>query len=358
MRAVVQRCRERSVTVDGALVGACGRGLLVLVGVRHEDTSETAVRLAGKIARLRIFENDEGRFDRSLLDIAGEALVVSQFTLLGGHDEREPPELHGCGDARRGRAARRPPRCRAGRARRANGDRPLRRAHAGRARERRPGDDRPRRLTGHDSCLASAGHPLSAASRAQRGLAEARHEQQALARPRAETAEAEGAILRTPHFTCRAKWARVAPIRVERGRIGMATGMYERERELTAAITPTVESALPGCRGACRRDHGQGALLRLRRPPRGVDFALCERVTRLLDAYRADWAIDVSSPGPERPLRRPEHFRRAVGGPSSSRRRGRRRSAAPCSPPTTRPSRSRRTGPPSRSRSARSSGAT
>jgi len=48
--------------------------------------------------------------------------------------------------------------------------------------------------------------------------------------------------------------------------------------------------------------------------PEGVDFSLCERVTRLLDTYRADWAIDVSSPGPERPLRRPEHFRRAVGG--------------------------------------------
>src|SRR4029078_8178004 len=48
--------------------------------------------------------------------------------------------------------------------------------------------------------------------------------------------------------------------------------------------------------------------------PDGVDFALCERVTRLLDAYRSDWTIDVSSPGPERPLRRPEHFRRAIGG--------------------------------------------
>jgi len=57
-------------------------GLLVLVGVRHEDTSETAARLAAKIARLRIFENEEGRFDRSILDIGGEALVVSQFTLL------------------------------------------------------------------------------------------------------------------------------------------------------------------------------------------------------------------------------------------------------------------------------------
>ena len=83
MRAVVQRVARASVTVDGEVVGACGRGLLVLVGARHEDTSDAAVRLAGKIARLRIFENEEGRFDRSLLDVGGEALVVSQFTLYG-----------------------------------------------------------------------------------------------------------------------------------------------------------------------------------------------------------------------------------------------------------------------------------
>ena len=68
--------------VDGETVGACGPGLLVLLGVGHEDTADSAVRLAGKVGRLRIFENDEGRFDRSLLDTGGEALVVSQFTLL------------------------------------------------------------------------------------------------------------------------------------------------------------------------------------------------------------------------------------------------------------------------------------
>jgi D-aminoacyl-tRNA deacylase len=82
MRAVVQRVSSASVRVEGETVGACSRGLLVLVGVGHEDTSETAARLAAKIARLRIFENEEGRFDRSILDIGGEALVVSQFTLL------------------------------------------------------------------------------------------------------------------------------------------------------------------------------------------------------------------------------------------------------------------------------------
>ena len=82
MRAVVQRVSSASVRVDGETVGACGPGLLVLIGARHEDTSETAMRLAAKIARLRIFPNDAGRFDRSLLDVGGEALVVSQFTLL------------------------------------------------------------------------------------------------------------------------------------------------------------------------------------------------------------------------------------------------------------------------------------
>src|SRR6188768_2078949 len=82
MRAVVQRVSSASVRVDGETVGACGPGLLVLIGARHEDTSETAMRLAAKIARPRIFPNDAGRFDRSLLDVGGAALVVSQFTLL------------------------------------------------------------------------------------------------------------------------------------------------------------------------------------------------------------------------------------------------------------------------------------
>jgi len=95
VRAVVQRVSRASVTVDGTVVGACGHGLLVLVGARHEDTSETATRLAGKIARLRIFENDEGRFDRSLLDVGGEALVVSQFTLLADTTKGNRPSFTG-----------------------------------------------------------------------------------------------------------------------------------------------------------------------------------------------------------------------------------------------------------------------
>jgi D-tyrosyl-tRNA(Tyr) deacylase len=82
VRAVVQRVREASVTVDGAVVGSCGSGLVVLLGVATGDAGETADRLAGKVARLRIFEDADGRFDRSLLDVGGEALVVSQFTLI------------------------------------------------------------------------------------------------------------------------------------------------------------------------------------------------------------------------------------------------------------------------------------
>ena len=67
---------------DGDAVGAIGRGLLVLLGAGRGDTSENATRLAAKIARLRIFPDAAGRFDRSLLDVGGDALVVSQFTLL------------------------------------------------------------------------------------------------------------------------------------------------------------------------------------------------------------------------------------------------------------------------------------
>ena len=82
MRAVVQRVSEASVSVGDDVVGAIGRGALVLLGVASTDTDEDAERLAAKIARLRIFENEDGRFDRALVDVGGEALVVSQFTLI------------------------------------------------------------------------------------------------------------------------------------------------------------------------------------------------------------------------------------------------------------------------------------
>jgi D-aminoacyl-tRNA deacylase len=70
------------VVVRGETVGAVGAGLCVLLGIADDDSNEDAERLAGKIARLRIFENDAGKFDLSLLDVEGEVLVVSQFTLI------------------------------------------------------------------------------------------------------------------------------------------------------------------------------------------------------------------------------------------------------------------------------------
>ena len=82
MRAVVQRVREASVSVAGEVTASIGLGVLVLLGVADTDTPAEAERLAGKVARLRIFENKAGRFDRSLLDTSGGALVVSQFTLI------------------------------------------------------------------------------------------------------------------------------------------------------------------------------------------------------------------------------------------------------------------------------------
>ena len=82
MRTVVQRVREASVSIDGEVVAACGKGLVILLGIAAGDSEAEAERLAGKIARLRIFANDDGRFDLSLLDDCGEALVVSQFTLI------------------------------------------------------------------------------------------------------------------------------------------------------------------------------------------------------------------------------------------------------------------------------------
>jgi D-aminoacyl-tRNA deacylase len=82
MRAVVQRVTSARVVVSGSTAGAIGAGLCVLLGVARDDTTDEADRLAAKVARLRIFENEDGRFDRSLLEVWGEALVVSQFTLL------------------------------------------------------------------------------------------------------------------------------------------------------------------------------------------------------------------------------------------------------------------------------------
>lgn len=81
MRALVQRVSEARVTVDGEVVGSCGAGLLILLGVGANDTANNAQRLWNKIHRLRIFADDAGKTNLSLGDVGGEVLVVSQFTL-------------------------------------------------------------------------------------------------------------------------------------------------------------------------------------------------------------------------------------------------------------------------------------
>ncbi len=81
MRAVLQRVNSARVTVDGTEVGAIGPGLLVLLGVERDDTAADVGRLADKVRDLRIFDDDQGRLNRSVVDVAGSVLVVSQFTL-------------------------------------------------------------------------------------------------------------------------------------------------------------------------------------------------------------------------------------------------------------------------------------
>ena len=91
MRAVVQRVSRARVTVDGRVTGEITNGLLILIGVGHNDTSAIAAALAQKIANLRIFEDDQQKMNRSLLDVKGSALVVSQFTIYGdARGQRRP----------------------------------------------------------------------------------------------------------------------------------------------------------------------------------------------------------------------------------------------------------------------------
>jgi D-tyrosyl-tRNA(Tyr) deacylase len=100
MRAVVQRVGHASVKVEGQLAGKIAEGLLVLLGVGRDDSEADADYLAGKIAGLRIFEDEGGKMNRSVLDMGGAVLAVSQFTLLGdvrkgkrpSFDEAAPPE--------------------------------------------------------------------------------------------------------------------------------------------------------------------------------------------------------------------------------------------------------------------------
>jgi D-tyrosyl-tRNA(Tyr) deacylase len=91
MRAVAQRVSRAKVTVEGRVAGEIGAGLMVLLGVGREDTPTVAAAMAEKIAHLRIFEDEQGKMNRSLLDVKGAALVVSQFTLYGdARGQRRP----------------------------------------------------------------------------------------------------------------------------------------------------------------------------------------------------------------------------------------------------------------------------
>jgi D-tyrosyl-tRNA(Tyr) deacylase len=91
MRAVVQRVSRAKVTVEGRITGEIGAGLMVLLGVGREDSPAVAVSLAEKVANLRIFEDEQGKMNRSLLEAKGAALVVSQFTLYGdARGQRRP----------------------------------------------------------------------------------------------------------------------------------------------------------------------------------------------------------------------------------------------------------------------------
>lgn len=95
MRAVVQRVSRASVTVEGRVVGAIDEGLLILLGVTHGDGPAQVRWMADKLAGLRIFRDEQGLMNRSLLDVAGGALVVSQFTLYGDTRKGRRPSFVG-----------------------------------------------------------------------------------------------------------------------------------------------------------------------------------------------------------------------------------------------------------------------
>ena len=93
MRAVLTRVKHASVTIDGKVHGQIGEGFLILLGVTHEDTEAQAVKLADKLTGLRIFEDENGKMNRSLEDVKGELLIVSQFTLYGNCKKGRRPEF-------------------------------------------------------------------------------------------------------------------------------------------------------------------------------------------------------------------------------------------------------------------------
>lgn len=93
MKVVLQRCKRASVTVDEEICGKIGQGFVLLVGITHEDTEETCEWLAEKVIHLRVFEDETGKMNRSLLDVNGEILSVSQFTLYGDCSKGRRPNF-------------------------------------------------------------------------------------------------------------------------------------------------------------------------------------------------------------------------------------------------------------------------
>lgn len=93
MRAVVQRVSQASVRIGEQVVGSCGSGLLILLGVHSEDTAEDAEWLAAKVASLRVFSDEEGKMNRTITDVNGGALVVSQFTLHAKYKKGARPSF-------------------------------------------------------------------------------------------------------------------------------------------------------------------------------------------------------------------------------------------------------------------------
>ncbi len=282
MRAVVQRVREARVLVAERQIASIGAGLCVLLGVADGDCERDAERLARKVALLRIFENEAGRFDNSVVDVGGAALVVSQFTLIAetakgnrpsfAHAARpelaEPLYEHFCARlAEHGVTVSR---------------RSLRRPHARADRERRSGHDHPRCMS-HD-LAGGACYPFGR-----------HHKFQALESGRS-----------APAFCERAR-------KEHRERKGVVNQVHQRERELQREVETAISAAAPDVEVLAVELVGPERFCVFIDHPDGVDLALCERVSGFLRGYSDRYTVDVSSPGFSRPLRRREHFERASG---------------------------------------------
>ena len=98
MKAVIQRVRHASVEVDGQVIGSCGHGLMILLGVAKGDEERDVDLLVPKIAKLRIFEDENGKMNRSVIDVNGEILVVSNFTLLANYKKGNRPDYMNSAD--------------------------------------------------------------------------------------------------------------------------------------------------------------------------------------------------------------------------------------------------------------------